>query len=355
MEAGQPISLCAKWTPTENGSVDSEYGFYKLLALKMKLKPSQLRKQYITPLRSYLNIVETLMCSNQWSSIDYSKVPSQAMRRLKKAFENNSPYLFQQWKLELEHGKTEVKAKQLHPHELVKEVRTTGSADVVCESQWKVLEEAVKELGSLEDALCVVDTSSSMFDPNYVPLDVSISLGLIISNAVKGPLKNHVITFNTTPEFIKLPEGSLQHRYNAIKNIPWGGSTNLQATFEMILDKAKSHKLTQQDMPKKLFIISDMQFNMAFHRSGKQGTNLNVIRTKYRKAKYEMPRIIFWNVNGESADFPVDITDDGTTLISGFSPSIMKAIINKGEISPLSIYNYSINDTRYKQLKQILE
>lgn len=346
MEAGEPISLCAKWAPSENDSKDKKYGLVKTLGFNK----TKYRKEYLTPLRSYLKIVETFMCSNRWDDIEYNKVPSCAIKRLKNAFEKHSPETFLAWKSSLKSGESKVNAKQLFPYELVKEVRIKRCSDEVCEAQWKILEEETNKLGLLKDSVVVVDTSSSMFSPNYLPLDVAISLGLLISNTVEGVFHNHVITFNYDPIFVELKNGSLYDRYNHIQSIPWGGSTDIQKTFDLILSKGKENNLTDEDMPKRIFIISDMQFN----NSGCNMTNFELIDSKYKIVGYTRPQIIFWNVNGSTNDFPVSILDNGTALISGFSASIMKTILQCKDFDPYSIMKLTLDSNRYNIVKTML-
>lgn len=365
MEQGKSISICAKWTPTEKDSYDRKFSTVKTICRTMGWTPSKYRKTFVTPLRQYLHIVERYMCESRWYEIEYSKVPSCAMKRLKKAFEKHSPETFAAWKAKLQKGEVEVKAKQLQPHELVHEVRIKNAADTVCEAQWKVLEEEVKKLDTLSDALCVVDVSGSSpyfryecarrgkSAPSFSPMDVSIALGIIISNAVEGAFKNHVISFHETPTFTVLKARSFYDRYRQVKTVPWSGSTNLQATFDLILNQAKKHKLTQEDMPKRLFMISDMQFNVVEGGNGycnsshKGQTNFQAVDQKFKSAGYERPQIVFWNVNGESTDFPVSVGDHGSTMISGFSPAVMKAILNGKDFSPWTALRDILDSERY--------
>ena len=117
------------------------------------------------------------------------------------------------------------------------------------------------------------------------PFDVATALGILISNTVQGTFHNHVITFHSDPSFKLLKEGTLYQRFQEIRSIPWGGSTNIQATFELILRKAKHANLSQEDMPKRIIIISDMQFNIAEGYSNNK-TNFERIDNKYRKSGY---------------------------------------------------------------------
>ena len=103
-------------------------------------------------------------------------------------------------------------------------------------------------------------------------------------------------------------------------------------------------------MPKKMFIISDMQFDHACDNK----TNFELIEEKYQKSGYVRPQIIFWNVNGSSSDFSVSVSDNGTALISGFSTSIMKSVLEGKDFSPYSIMRITLDDTRLQQVKSRL-
>ena len=355
MKDGSPCSLAAKWAPTEGDSMDRQFGVYSTLANEMKVSNRSLRKNYLSPLRAYLKIVERFMCNRQWDNINYNNVPSYAMKRLKKSFEKHDEKRFQVWSEVLKMNDpsiARVNAKQLHPHELVREIRRNMAADDVCIAQWSVLEEECKKKGTLNSDIAVIDTSSSMHTPNYLPFDVACAMGLLISKCSVGPFQNYVFTFNSTPQFAYIPDTNLYQRWYTLSNISWGGSTNLQGTFELILGRAKEYKLSQDDMPKRLWIISDMQFNQVDYG---HYTNFEAIDKMYRQAGYTRPRIVFWNVIGDTNDFPVSVGDDGTALISGFSPSIMKAVLSKdGSFSPYGIMRKSLDDTRYSRVLEAL-
>ena len=356
MLSGMACQLTAKWAPTEGDSLDRKTGVFNTLANEMRISTRTLRKNYITPLREYLKVVEHFMCKHEWDKIDYSMVPSCAMKRLKNTFENNDVVRFKEWRDALtknEPNGVKVCANQLMPYELVREMRTSCRADEVCEAQWRVLEEECRKNCSLDDDVVVVDTSGSMHSPNYIPLDVAVSMGLLISSCSTGKFKNIVFTFNDVPEVVTIKEGSIYDRWRQVNNIKWGGSTNIQATFELILSRGKLFKLEQNDMPKRLWIVSDMQFNEVNGYSG--STNFEAIDKMYIESGYTRPQIIFWNVNGESDDFPVSVGDNGTALISGFSPSVMKAVLdNDKSFSPYSIMRNTLDSNRLLPVREAL-
>jgi len=347
MENGDPVSLCAKWCPTENDSMDKKYGSCKAICSELGITPKQYRKKYISPLREYIGIIETLMCNKEWENIEYSKVPSQAMHKLKKAFTRNDNERFLVWSEKLGKGEEKVNAKQLSPDQLIKQLRTTGKSDTVCEAQWKVLEEEVAKLGSLQDSLFVVDVSGSMYGQ---PLDVAVSLGLLGSNAVQGDFHNHIITFTSQPKFQVIKDGNLFERYSEVIRSDWGMNTNLQSVFDLILSKGKLCELTDKDMPKKIFIVSDMQFDIATENN----TNFEEIERKYNESGFTRPQLIFWNVNGSTTDFPVTVDDNNTAMISGFSPSIMKAILNNDNFDSYTIMRKTLDDKRYNPVRELL-
>ena len=356
MEEGKPISICAKWAPTERDSDDKKYKLVDTICDHLKISKKNYRKEYISPLRAYLEIVERYMCLGRWDDITYSRVPSKAMKNLKKAFEKHSPDSFQDWKISLSKGEVKVNAKVLHPHEIIRELRTKGYSDEISEAQWKVLEDEVEKCGVLENVCIVCDTSSSMENPNHLPIDNAVALGLIISKAVKGEFNGNVITFNDVPEFVKIYDGTLFERFTRIRNIAWGGSTNIQKTFDLILERGKDNNLTDKEMPKKIIIVSDMQFNQveSYIRCGKT-TNFQEIDRKYKESGFTRPQIIFWNVNGSSDDFPVDVDDNGTCLVSGSSPSILKSIITAKDFSSYGILRMELDSKRYAIIRKKLE
>ena len=364
MKNGKPITLCAKWAPTQKDSLDFKHQTVNTLCTTMGWSYKEYRTKYTSPLRLYLKIVERFMCSNSWDEIDYSKVPSCAMKKLKSSFEKRSPETFLAWKQKLNKGEVTINAKQLFPHEIIFEIQNNkGFSSDILNAQWKVLEDETNKLGVLKDTLCVVDTSGSMTNwgyhprktklPSFHPIDVAIGLGLLIANSVKGVFHNHVITFHSSPSFQVLKDSSLQERYDTIKSIPWGGSTDIQKTFDLILNKAKNHKLKQEDMPKRILILSDMQFNIVEGYRNKK-TNFEAIKQKYEESGYVKPSIIFWNIAANISDFPVTVDENNTAMICGFNTSILKSLLKSEEFSSLSIMREVIDSDRYQIIKDSL-
>jgi hypothetical protein len=176
-------------------------------------------------------------------------------------------------------------------------------------------------------------------------------LGILIANITKEPFNNCLLTFSENPVFHIIPETAitLKDKVNSVSKMGWGMTTNLTKVFDLILQRAINFKLKEDDMPEKLYIISDMQFNQA---SNNNQTNFEYIDIKYKNAGYKRPKLIFWNVRSNTTqDFPVDSSTLDVALISGFSPSILKSVLNGKDFTPYGILRTTIDDERYSLIK----
>lgn len=325
LEESPNANLLAKWFPRKGQ-------WFSAMHKYLKLTPKEFRKKIV----GMTKVVETQMCANEWDLINYGQVPSVAMNKHRQAFFNRDGKRYAEYIADVQAGKQKINASVLFPHQLYQAVCKGEYIDAV-EAQWDALPDYMA--GSTERIIPVCDVSGSM---TGLPMDVSISLGIYISERNQGIFKDAFITFSERPEMNYL-SGSLSERMRQLLNANWGMSTNLQATFDLILNSAVRESLPESEMPTKLLIISDMEFNEADCYK----TNLDVIRAKYSDAGYKMPEIVFWNVNGRLGNVPASAKDSGIGLVSGFSPSILKAIL-QGEIySPEQLMLDAVDTARY--------
>jgi hypothetical protein len=211
----------------------------------------------------------------------------------------------------------------------------------------------------------VVDVSGSMCTPaggnkNVLCLDVAISLGLYISERNTGAFENAFITFSGNPQ-LQILKGGLVDRYRQLQKADWAMNTDLQRVFKLILNQAKKHNLAQAEMPTKILILSDMEFDHACNSTGGWWSNTGpsewnptaqqMIRKMYDDAGYEMPGVIYWNIQSRGANIPVSFNETGTALVSGFSPAIMTSLIKGAIVSPEQIMDLTIMSERYKNIK----
>ena len=322
-------NLLAKWFPRKGK-------WFSAMHRYLKLTPKEFRKKLV----SMTKVVETQMCANEWDKINYGQVPSVAMNQYRNTFLTHDRVRYVDYIADVKAGKQKINASVLFPHQLYQAINKGEDADAV-EAQWDNLPDYMAD--TTERIIPVCDVSGSM---EGLPMDVSISLGIYISERNKGIFKDAFLTFSERPEMNYLT-GSLSQRMRQLSNADWGMSTNLQATFDLILNSAVRESLPESEMPTKLLIISDMEFNEA----DRHQTNLDSIRQKYSNAGYKMPEIVFWNVNGRMGNVPASVNDSGIGLVSGFSPSILKSIL-KGEIySPLQLMLDTVDTARYSCIR----
>ena len=327
-------ALCAEWMPRK-GDVANR------LRRLFRFTPKDYRKMLV----SLTNVVESKMCTKDWESIDYSKLPSLASSRYQKSFVKNDTERYDEYKKALIEGTAKVNAGAVYPYDIIKSINQGGDT-VVSEKQWESLPNWME--GSNERILPVVDVSGSMSCPaggndNLSCMDVAISLGMYISERNEGNFKDAFVTFSNNPQLQYLT-GGLKERLNKLRRSDWGMSTDLEAVFNLILNQAKTYNIPQDKMPTKIMILSDMQFNQATRRDlGSQ----SMIESMYEVAGYKKPDIIYWNLNARGTNFPVEFNKNGTALVSGFSPSILKPLLSGKNMTPESIMMDTVNDERY--------
>lgn len=323
--------LLAKWFPRKGP-------WFTAMHKYMKMTPKELRKLLV----SMTTVVETQMCARNWGGINYEHVPSVAMNKYREAFFKHDDVRMKKY-IEMVHsGEAKINASVLFPHQLYQAINH-GQDEKAVEAQWMNLPDYME--GSTERILPVCDVSGSM---SGLPMDVSVALGIYISERNQGIFKDAFITFSERPvmEFLK---GSLGQRMRQLSRASWGYGTNLQATFNLILESAVRESLPEEQMPTKLLIISDMEFDEASEGQ----TNLDDIRQKYTSAGYTMPEIIFWNVNGRLGNAPAQTHDTGVGLVSGFSPSILKSILKGKVYGPEQLMLDTVMVDRYAVIGKI--
>lgn len=327
--------LCAKWMPRKG-----------IVANKLRKLFRTTPKQYRKMLVGLTNVVESKMCAKDWENIDYSKLPSLASSRYQKSFNKNDNERYNEYKKSLQDGTAKVNAGAVYPYDIVKSINMGGDK-IVSEKQWESLPNWME--GSVERILPVVDVSGSMCvevggNPNLSCMDVALSLGMYISERNEGSFKDAFITFSNNPQLQYLT-GNLSERLNQLRRADWGMSTDLEAVFNLILHQAKMNNVPESNMPTKILILSDMQFNQATRRDSLGAQSM--IESMYEELGYTKPDIIYWNLNAKGGNFPVEFDKNGTALVSGFSPSILKSLLGGKNMTPESIMMDTVNDDRY--------
>lgn len=332
IKANLDNKLLCKWLP-RNGVVAKE------LATYVSKSPREFRKHLV----STSDTVEQKMSAREWGAIKYPSVPSKAMSIYSTAFGKHDQKRFVEYLGAVSKGEAKINSGTLFPYDLLIDLAKGKNAKVV-EEQWKALPNYGQ---SEENMLVVADVSGSMghfSSTTLQPIHISISLAVYISERNHGLFKDCFLTFTAAPE-LQVLKGSFPDRLRQLSSAKWGMNTDVQAAFELILSKAEKAKLSEEDMPTKIIIVSDMEFDTATTNNKK--TNFEAIEKKYRKAGYNLPSLIFWNVNGRAGNSPVKMGDNNVALVSGSSPSILPSILGP-KIDPVTVMLNTINKERYQ-------
>lgn len=341
--------LAAKWTPRKGPIAAEVRAFYGMT-------PKQYRKSLV----NLTKVVETQMCAKDWDNINFSHVPSLAASRYKKAFNRNTE-AYAKYVAELMKDpkdrtvEVKVNAGAVYPYDVIKGLNGYGyttnfsktELDLIVK-QWEALPNFVGDA----NILALVDVSGSMACPvggygsgsKTTCMDVAVSLGLYVADKNKGKFKDTFLTFSESPELLHLKGNVVQKADQMVKS-KWGMSTDLHKAMNKILKTAVDGNVPQAEMPEMLLIMSDMQFNACTRFDD---SAMKMIERKYEAAGYEMPKIVFWNLNAKD-NVPVKFDKSGVALVSGFSPSVLKAVLaaDMESFSPEAIMRKAVCIPRY--------
>jgi hypothetical protein len=316
--------LAAKWCDR------SDYPVRKAMDLKI----GDFRR-FLAGLRKS-KIVEHKMCSGEWDKIAYNTVPSVAMSRYTKAFQKNDAERFEQYKSDLSTGKETVKADVLFPHDCV---RTANHGDrKIADAQFDALPNHMEDG---EHTMVIADSSGSMSQivgGQVRAIDVSTSMALYCSSKMpeESPFYKRFVAFGSEGE-LKDWRGMTFSQALRDRRIFDGyvGSTNIHAALDTILNIAVNKDIPQRLMPKTLLIVSDMQFDGGGvqHNSG---TEVETALLKWNEAGYEIPKVVYWNTAGYAGNPARELQKD-VGMVSGFSPSILKAVFKNDDFTPRGI------------------
>lgn len=338
------ISLLAKWLPSVNTSSADTRKKAQYLAAKLGMSEKKYRKT-LSMLRSELNILEKDMSTNSWSTVDYEKVPSQAMIKHRKAFARHDEERYTEYKTEVASGKKKVNTSTLYPYQIVDKLLSDSIERTDADMMWNNLPNYVP---SGMSAIAVVDVSGSMYYGTPQAVSVSISLGLYLAQKNTGAFAGKFITFSVRPQLVSVDtKGSIVDAVRSMENADWGYNTNLNAVFDVFLRAATASGVSKKDIPNTIMIISDMEFDSACGM-----TNYELAKSKFNAAGIEMPNVVFWNVAARNNTVPVRKDEHGTILVSGFSPVTFRYVVEG--TTPEQFMLDVFGEERYKAVVDVL-
>lgn len=376
MAAKKPISLIAKWMPSINASSSKTKEYGKKLCKALGMTEREYRKA-LSKLRKYLDVVEIKMSDKNWSEIKYEAVPSRANLIYNSAFLRNDEARRREYLGKLEKGETKINASTLFPHDIVHKYMSDGmwsrslkAKDATLEAMWNALPNTVNDCGN---TIVVADGSGSMTSmvdnhSRVTALEVANALAIYFAERSSGQFKDKYITFSENPQFVDFSKCKyLREKLQCALLHNEVANTNIERVFDLILTTAVNNRMAQEDLPKNILIISDMEFDSCAtsnttvrdswgytRRANIDQRLFDVIAKKYASAGYKMPRLVFWNVNSRTGTIPVKENELGVALVSGFSVNIAKMVMS-GQTDPFECLLEVLNSERYAPVEEALK
>ena len=354
LAAGKSVSLLAKWLPSVNASNAGTVKKAKSIAKALGMTDAEYRKT-LSKLREEIRIIENSLREKDYT-FDYSKQPSKAMFKYRKAFLRNDETRYMEYLDQVSRGEKTMHTDTLMPYDIIAPIvdwdncvnQLRGHSISISEEQREALNVT---WGALEDftdgrnALAIIDSSGSMYmGGTPMPESVAISLGIYFAERNMGAFKNHFITFSETPQLVEIKGKDIVDKTLYCESFNEIGNTDLQKVFELLLDTAKKNHLSQSELPETLYIITDMEFDRC--TSGADITNFEYARKAFESNGYKLPQVVFWNVQSRNSQAPVTMNEQGVLLVSGCTPRLF-SMITSGMYSPYDFMMEVIGSERY--------
>ncbi len=346
---GKEISLLAKWLPGVNASNAETVKRGKRIARAFGLSDAVYRKALVT-LRAKIRIIENNLREKDYT-FDYEKQPSRAMFKYRKAFHRNDEARYRAFLTKVSAGEAKLHADNVAPYELVEPYLSLSNNCAISAEEAAALNAtwaALPDFGGNENALAVVDTSGSMYWQGHpTPAAVAFSLGLYFAERNTGAFRNHFIQFSHRPQLIELKGDTFVDRLRYAASFNEVADTNLEAVFDLILDAAVKNTVPQEELPAKLYILSDMEFNCCVRNANE--TVFRNAAARYAEHGYRLPDVVFWNIASRNRQHPVTMNELGVALISGVTPRLF-AMAAGQTISPYRLMMDVLESERYAQI-----
>ncbi len=336
-------SLLAKWLPSCRTHKKNNPLAKKLCKL-LNISEKEYRKK-LSYLRTKINIVEKNLSTKEYDKIAFEKVPAKAMLKYRKAFEENTKDKYQEYINLVKNNKRKMNTTGLFAYEIInkilfQQIENTEILDLMWENQ--------KEIPNIQNQniLVMADTSGSMLANNQIPLSTSIGLAIYFAERNKGAFKNHFLTFSDSPTIQEIKGKTIAEKVNNMEEIDTF-STDIDIALELLLKTAVKKELIQSDLPDKILIISDMEFDRGIFST--DTTNFDGWKSAFENQGYQLPKIIFWNVAGITRGLPITKFSENVSIVSGFSQNILENILTINANTPLEM----MKETLKPYIKQL--
>lgn len=342
------VSLLGKWLPSVNASNTDTVKAAKKIARFLSMDDKCYRKA-LSRLRAHIRIIENNLRERDYT-FDYEKQPSKAMFKYRNAFMRNDAERYKLFLNKVSTGEAKLNTETLMPYEII----TPFFCKAVSDEERKSINTtwtSQKDFGNNENALVVIDGSGSMYGgAEPLPVTVALSFGIYFAERNTGAFKNHFITFSENPQLVEIKGEDILDKVRYCHNYDEVANTNIQKVFELILNAAKNNHLPQEELPKKLYIVSDMEFDCCTKDASL--TNFEYAKKLFEEAGYHLPEVVFWNVASRNKQQPVSKNEQGVALVSGCTPRLFSMIAD-GSMSAMTPYQIMldvIGSERYEKI-----
>ena len=336
-QQNKAISLLVKWIKTADSKSEKTRKLGILTAKKLGYKVYNF-KRIVRSMRKYIGVVEGLMSVGKWDEIRYSDVSSRAMLIYRNAFLRHDRERFGEYIGNALKGNEVIHSGDLYPYDIVEKILYGGEDCEVLEAQWRQLPNYVEEG---QHAIVMADVSGSMYGR---PMATSVGLAIYFAERNVGAYHNLFMTFSSSPEIVVLKGETLEQKIQYVSNASWGMSTNLKAAFDKVLEIAIANNVAQSEMPKSIIVISDMEIDRC---ADDEWIFYAQVKAEYEDNGYEIPNVVFWNVNSRHDVFHADSKRPGVQLCSGQSISVFKQLMGSIGKTPIEMMEEVINSERY--------
>lgn len=345
MSAGQPVSLLGKWLPSVNASNAETVLMAKRIARALGMTDAQYRKA-LTALRRQLRILENSLREKDYT-FDYEEQPSKALFKYRKAFQRNDAERYQQFLDAAKADHAVMHTGTLAPYDIIAPIVSYGNQRHVSDDERKSMDvtwNAIEDFTGDDNALAVVDGSGSMYwGGTPLPAAVAQSLGIYFAEHNKGVFRNCFITFSSRPQVVEIKGRDIVEKVRYCMNFNDCSNTDLEKVFDLILNTAVKNHLLQKELPGKLYIISDMEFDCCANAGM---TNFQSAKKRFMEHGYELPKVVFWNVQSRNRQQPVTQNEQGVCLVSGCNSQIF-CMLRTDTLDPYHFMMQVLTSERY--------
>ena len=352
LKAGESVSLLAKWLPSVNANNKETVKKAKKLAKALGYNDAAYRKVLVL-LRAEIKLMENYLREKDYS-FSYEKQPSKALYKYRLAFLRNDRERYYAFLEKAETNPSVMNTGTLTPYDVVASIfRRDMEKEEITEEERRSMDvtwKALPDYTGAENALAVVDGSGSMYcgwGSEYMPAAVAQSLGIYFAEHNKGCFHNHFITFSENPRLIEVKGKDIVEKLRYCMSFNEYANTDLLKVFDLILKTALKNHAKQEEIPEKLYIISDMEFDCCVENA--EMSNFEYAKKEFARHGYRLPQIVFWNVNSRNQQQPVTKNEQGVALVSGASPQIF-SMLSEGILDPYSFMLETLSSERYERI-----